>query len=160
MLCTFGRLSALHCAELNKIQGNHMDAPGKYFVTRRVIAYEVIAFAFVIIFIWLDEIIDIPHYIWGAELTPVNWREALFESIIIALLGALIINFTNKLFRRMKYLVGILPICASCKKIRDDEGHWHQIESYIRDRSEAEFSHGICPECSKKLYPEFQKDKE
>jgi len=57
----------------------------------------------------------------------------------------------------VKTLSGLLPICASCKKIRDDKGYWTQIESYIRDHSEAEFSHGICPECAKKLYPEFYK---
>jgi PAS domain S-box-containing protein len=54
----------------------------------------------------------------------------------------------------IKRLRGLLPICASCKKIRDDKGYWNQIESYIRDHSEAEFSHGICPECFKKLYPD------
>ena len=53
----------------------------------------------------------------------------------------------------VKKLSGFLPICSSCKKIRDDEGYWNQIESYIRDHSEAEFSHSICPECVKKLYP-------
>ena len=53
----------------------------------------------------------------------------------------------------VKMLRGFLPICASCKKIRDDEGYWNQIESYIKEHSEAEFSHGICPECAKKLYP-------
>jgi len=57
----------------------------------------------------------------------------------------------------VKALSGLLPICASCKKIRDDKGYWTQIESYIRDHSEADFSHGICPECAKKLYPEFYK---
>ena len=56
----------------------------------------------------------------------------------------------------VKKLSGFLPICSSCKKIRDDEGYWNQIESYIRDHSEAEFSHGICPECVKKLYPDFK----
>jgi len=55
----------------------------------------------------------------------------------------------------VKKLSGLLPICASCKKIRDDKGYWQQIEAYIRDHSEAEFSHGICPECAKKLYPDF-----
>ncbi len=55
---------------------------------------------------------------------------------------------------KVKLLSGFLPICASCKKIRDDNGYWQQIESYIRDHSEAEFSHGICPDCAKKLYPE------
>lgn len=55
----------------------------------------------------------------------------------------------------LKILRGYLPICSECKKIRDDKGSWSQIESYIRKHSEAEFSHGICPDCAKKLYPEF-----
>jgi hypothetical protein len=54
---------------------------------------------------------------------------------------------------KIKTLSGMLPICASCKKIRDDKGYWNQIETYIGEHSEAEFSHGICPECAKKLYP-------
>jgi hypothetical protein len=52
-------------------------------------------------------------------------------------------------------LHGLLPICASCKKTRDDSGYWNQIEVYISNHSEAEFSHGICPDCTKKLYPEM-----
>ena len=56
---------------------------------------------------------------------------------------------------KIKILSGFLPICASCKKIRDDKGYWNQIESYIKKHSEAEFSHSICPECAKNLYPEF-----
>ncbi|MBC8177929.1 MAG: PAS domain S-box protein [Desulfobacteraceae bacterium] len=58
---------------------------------------------------------------------------------------------------KIRVLRGILPICASCKKIRDDSGYWCQIESYIKEHSEAVFSHGICPDCAKKLYPEFYK---
>jgi CheY-like chemotaxis protein len=54
----------------------------------------------------------------------------------------------------IKTLRGILPICSSCKKIRDDEGYWNQLEAYIQEHSEAVFSHGLCPECGKKLYPE------
>jgi len=61
---------------------------------------------------------------------------------------------------KVKVLSGMLPICASCKKIRDDKGYWTQIESYIRDHSEAEFSHGICPECMKKVYPDFPFEEE
>lgn len=57
---------------------------------------------------------------------------------------------------QVKTLSGLLPICSSCKKIRDDRGYWNQIESYIRDHSEAEFSHGICPECLKRLYPDIK----
>ena len=54
---------------------------------------------------------------------------------------------------RVKVLSGLLPICASCKKVRDDKGYWNQIESYISARSSAEFSHGICPECFAQIYP-------
>ncbi len=58
---------------------------------------------------------------------------------------------------KVKVLSGFLPICASCKKIRDDNGYWNQIEAYIRDHSDAEFSHGVCPDCAKELYPGFYK---
>ena len=57
----------------------------------------------------------------------------------------------------VKILSGLLPICASCKKIRDDEGLWNQVEEYIHEHSEAQFSHGLCPDCMKKLYPEYVK---
>ena len=56
---------------------------------------------------------------------------------------------------KVKQLRGLLPICSSCKKIRDDKGYWKQIESYIQEHSEAEFSHGICPECAKALHPDL-----
>lgn len=62
----------------------------------------------------------------------------------------------EKALDELKVLRGLIPICASCKKIRNDEGYWIQMEAYIRDHSEANFSHGICPECSRKLYPDFQ----
>ena len=54
---------------------------------------------------------------------------------------------------RARTLKGLLPICTSCKKIRDDQGYWNHLEMYIRERTEAEFSHGLCPECVRKLYP-------
>ena len=55
-----------------------------------------------------------------------------------------------------KILKGFIPICANCKKIRDDKGYWDQVENYISKHSEAKFSHSICPECYEKLYPEFK----
>lgn len=68
-----------------------------------------------------------------------------------------LIDDLKKSLTKVRQLSGLLPICASCKKIRDDKGYWNQIEAYIRDHSEAEFSHGICPECSQKLYPEYHR---
>ena len=136
-----------------------MEPVGKHFAAKKVISYEIIATLLIIGMIWLDEIIDIPYLLLGGEATAINWRESLFESTAIAMVGAVIISFTGKVFQRMTYLEGILPVCANCKKIRDDKGDWQQIETYIRDRSAAQFSHGICPACARKLYPEYYHDK-
>jgi len=81
------------------------------------------------------------------DVTDRKRAEADREKVISELQDAL---------SRIKMLSGLLPICASCKKIRNDKGYWEQIELYIRDRSEAEFSHGICPDCAKTLYPGFK----
>jgi hypothetical protein len=56
---------------------------------------------------------------------------------------------------KIKTLKGLLPICAKCKKIRDDKGYWNQIEEYMKEHAGVEFSHGICPECMQQLYPEL-----
>ncbi len=61
---------------------------------------------------------------------------------------------------KIKTLSGLLPICASCKRIRDDQGYWKQIETYISDHSDALFSHGMCPDCAKNFYPELFKEGE
>lgn len=65
----------------------------------------------------------------------------------------------EKALLEVKKLSGLLPICAGCKKIRDEHDQWHQIEDYIHSHSEADFSHGICPDCSRRLYPELYKNK-
>lgn len=67
----------------------------------------------------------------------------------------LLISELKSALDTVKQLGGFLPICANCKKIRDDSGYWNQIELYIRDHSEAEFSHSICPDCVKILYPDL-----
>lgn len=84
------------------------------------------------------------------DITERKQAEASRQKLIQELQNAL---------AEVKTLSGLLPICASCKKIRDDKGYWNQIESYIRNHSEAEFSHSICPECVTKLYPELSDDK-
>ena len=66
----------------------------------------------------------------------------------------------QKALVQVKTLSGFIPICSSCKKVRNDSGYWEQVEAYISTRSEAEFSHSICPDCARKLYPEIYKDRE
>lgn len=83
------------------------------------------------------------------------------EIEIIRIFGEIFINLTMRIEREkqlknkieeVRTLNGLLPICSSCKKIRDDKGYWQQLESYIESRSEALFSHGLCPDCMKDLY--------
>jgi PAS domain S-box-containing protein len=84
--------------------------------------------------------------VFARDITYRKQKEEERENLICKLQDAL---------DDVKTLSGMLPICASCNKIRDDKGYWNQIESYIRDHSEAVFSHSICPECAKILYPEL-----
>ena len=64
-----------------------------------------------------------------------------------------LINELSHALKKVKKLTGLLPICASCKKIRDDQGYWQEVETYIHQHSDAQFSHSICPDCRKRLYP-------
>lgn len=99
----------------------------------------ILVFFFVIIILFLYNKIK-------NEINLRSKAEQKNENLILELQDSL----TN-----VKQLSGMLPICASCKKIRDDKGYWNQIEHYIDARSEAQFSHGICPDCAKKLYPDI-----
>lgn len=68
-----------------------------------------------------------------------------------------LISELQKALNEVKTLRGLIPICANCKKIRDDQGFWTQVESYIQDHSDARFSHGLCPDCFKQLYPDISR---
>ncbi len=68
-----------------------------------------------------------------------------------------LIRDLQKALEDVKTLSGLLPICSSCKKIRDDRGYWNNLEQYLHEHSGAEFSHGLCPECAHKIYPEYFK---
>jgi hypothetical protein len=88
------------------------------------------------------------------------WRVNRIQQTAIRL-EAMVKERTSELEEAMnniKVLKGLIPICASCKKVRDDSGFWRQVEDYISHHSEAQFSHGICPDCMKKLYPQFYKE--
>jgi hypothetical protein len=82
----------------------------------------------------------------GEKLTTALAAELGLEKLVLEL---------QKALAEIKVLRGILPICSYCKKIRDDEGSWRQMETYIRDHSEAEFTHGMCPDCAKKMQEEM-----
>ena len=87
-------------------------------------------------------------YISAKLISRLREKEAKQAELISELENAL---------NEIKVLKGILPICSFCKKIRDDQGYWNQVEVYVREHSNANFSHSICPSCAQKHYPDFAK---
>jgi hypothetical protein len=107
-----------------------------------------------------NEIFDLPHYLLGDKPTSFDQRtgEVIIELAILTIIMIIEIVLIKKLYHRIRILEGFLPICANCKKIRHEKS-WDQIEKYISDHSLAQFSHSICPDCMKTLYPELYDDK-
>ncbi len=118
-------------------------------------------------------IVEVKHRNGGTVWLEVNKQPYLAEGKVAGVIGVArdisarvkleqdrekLITDLQEALASIKTLKGLLPICASCKKIRDDKGYWNQIEAFVSEHSEAEFSHGICPECAKRLYPQFYRD--
>jgi ligand-binding sensor domain-containing protein len=110
----------------------------------------------------------VPHFyqtytFYGACLLAVGMLGAGTQRLRVRILKAREVMLTarvEEMFAQMKVMRGLLPICASCKKIRDDGGYWNQIETYIQSHTQAEFSHSVCPDCMAKLYPDYHAEME
>ena len=103
-----------------------------------------------------NEVLDLPHLMFGDQVTTWGQRsgEICIELIIFcAAIGVEVFLFA-RLARRIKILEGFLHICSGCKKIQYED-RWQQMEAYISEHSLAQFSHTICPDCMKKMYPEL-----
>jgi len=126
----------------------------KLSFSKKIIFIQIIGIFIVVFFLWIDEILDIPHFIFGSTVTPINFFESLFETIVILLLGTLIVTISLHLLKKIRLLEGLLHMCIFCKKIRIN-GDWLNIENFLSEHSDAEFSHGLCPDCIEKYYGEF-----
>ena len=129
ILCAFTRVESTGLGIVAKIFLSDLQRP---FVKTALITYAVAFFLFLV--------------------SGVVMRRTV--SPLVARLEKALRDLKNAL-AEVKTLSGLLPICAACKKIRDDKGYWNQIEGYIQEHSDAEFSHGVCPECTTKLYPDL-----
>ena len=128
--------------------------------TLKIIIISQLTILFVLFFMTIsNEVLDLPHYIFGDTPTSFGQREGeiVIEFVIILVVMIAEIILIKKFYKRIRVLEGFLPICANCKQIRHDD-RWEQIEKYISDHSLAQFTHSICPDCAKKLYPEYRKD--
>jgi hypothetical protein len=94
---------------------------------------------------------------WQPMTDSPAWAHIADTAIRIAVLLTLVylVAHLQAAQRQVRVLSGILPICSFCKRIRDQDGNWQQMEAYIATRSEAEFSHGLCPECAAREYGQY-----
>ena len=130
--------------------------------TLRIITISQLAIFLLLLCLTLgNEIIDIPHYIFHDAPTLYSQRsgEIIIELSIFSIVMVFEAVLLKNLYRRIRLLEGFIPICANCKKIKNTEDQWEQIEQYITKHSLAQFSHGICPDCVRQLYPDLYKDK-
>lgn len=86
--------------------------------------------------------------VWSVQRDVTETRQAAMER-------ERLITQLQRALAEVKNLSGLLPICANCKKVRDDQGYWTQVEAYITQRTDVSFSHGICPDCARQLYPDY-----
>ena len=124
-----------------------------------LVSGEIVGFTLVLTVIWLNEIVDLPGLLLGAEPSPINWRESLIESLLIITLGTIVVYRSWKQLGELYKISGFLPVCANCKRIRlNDE--WIPLETYMYEINNTPVSHGMCPSCMKSLYPDYAEDPE
>ncbi len=119
---------------------------------RRLVWIEIICFALLVVFISVDDEYLLPRLMSSNSHFSRTSVAGVLDTVWVAFLFGLALYIQAKDFQKIKLLEGILSVCASCKKIRDGKDHWTPIEDYIQQRSDADFSHTICPDCGIRLY--------
>jgi len=113
----------------------------KNYVQKGVLGFEIIGFFLAALTCWVTEYFD----------PPFSYMQAIIETAVIGVLGWITVYLTWRLIQRIKYLEGFLVICSSCKSVKIDD-RWVSIEYVIAKNSEVQLSHGLCPQCTEKLY--------
>jgi hypothetical protein len=111
---------------------------------------EFIAFGLIILMGWLDELAGLPHLVLGGPERASDWREVGVETAMVAIIGAAVMLLTRRLLLRLHYLERFLRVCAWCRKI-GYEDRWMPVEDFFKQGFRIETTHGMCPECLKKL---------
>lgn len=123
-------------------------------VTRKVFFFECLTIFLLMAGIWADEVFDIPFLLFGAKPTPVNWQEAIFESLLILGVGTLAITHNRRTLLKINKIADVLPVCASCHKIYDTDEFWSILKKSAKQYRESQFVDGICMDCLKTYSPE------
>jgi hypothetical protein len=114
---------------------------------RRILALEAAAFLLVATIPWLDELIDLPHLLFGVPPEVPRLAECTFESLLTLMLGAAVVVVTRRAFHRILYLESLVVMCAWCRRVRDGT-EWLSVEDFLSRQHHARTSHGICEACA------------
>src|SRR5512138_3610706 len=147
----FSATRALDCGMAAGSSAPRPSSSARQRTLRQVLLLEAAAFVVVIAIIWLDELIDLPHRLFGAPRSPARVAEGLTESLLLFMLAVTILTVTARAFRRILQLESYLVLCAWCRRVRVD-GEWQSFETFLSAR-ETRTSHGICADCASRIDP-------
>lgn len=116
--------------------------------TQRILWYEAVGFLFLIALSWLNELVSLPHVLFGSGEHS-SWHEAALETGVLAAVWLVVFLFTRQLLTRLYFLDRFLHVCAWCKKIGREED-WFELEEYFARGFAIQTSHSMCPECQQK----------
>lgn len=116
----------------------------------RVLWYESVGFGLILFLSWLNKFVDLPHLFTATDARLTKWRDGFIETLLILLIWAFVYSITKRLIQRLHYLEGMLKICAWCRKVGHDD-RWMRLEDYFAEGFQIDTTHGVCPECLKKL---------
>jgi hypothetical protein len=117
---------------------------------RWVLAYQCVGFGLLIAFAWLEEIEGLPQFLFGGGKHIHDWRDSAMATLIIVYVAAIIIGLTLRLLGRLQHLEDLLRVCAWCRKI-GYKGKWLRMEDYFAQGHNLYTTHGMCPDCLKKV---------
>ena len=117
---------------------------------------QCLGFVLLVGFIWADESFDLSNRLFNQPKASFNIVEAISESGIAICLAFAVVWYTTNLVHHIKYLEGFISLCAFCKKVHVHD-NWIPLEEYLTQQTDAEFSHGFCPECAQKHYGSYLK---
>ncbi len=128
----------------------------KTITIKTIIVIEAMGFLIVAAFLWLDELVDLPHVIFGTEPTPINYAEIVMESALVVVLGIVVAAISIMLARHIMQLERLFSVCLVCEKVCmpgfdcNSQDSWREMDLFILDRAGSHVTSDVCPECKAK----------
>ncbi|MBN2563981.1 MAG: hypothetical protein JXQ75_23950 [Phycisphaerae bacterium] len=112
--------------------------------------WQFLIFIMLLCLVWVNEVLDLPNLIYGAPPAPsMNWLGASILTVCVIVVGFISIAYSYQQQKRV--LAGMIKICSYCNRVQLDEEAWQRLDLFVSDKTRAEFSHGVCPECFAKV---------